>query len=138
LKRPLEGYGDTAKNAPVFSDNARSFSSDYVKETIFKVGFHNELIASTIRSGLLGGLSIIAVFFVPLVISLKYIRSNFEKTKNSATMASILILVVSVSSITIETFGLKFAASFYACMLGILMINIMKTDDNPESNFSIK
>lgn len=135
-KKPLQGYGDTAKNAPELSENAKSFSSDYIQETVFKVGFHNELIASTIRSGILGGISVIFAFLIPLIISLKQIRSDVATKKNSATMASILILVVSASSITIETFGLKFAASFYACMIGILMINILKTNENPRPTTS--
>lgn len=125
-QKPLTGYGDTAKITPDFPQKSEQYSSNYVKNTIFQVGFHNELIASTIRSGILGAASTLAIFLVPLIIFIRYIRLPSKEISISAVLGLILTLVVSISAITIETFGLKFAASYYSCMIAILSFEALK------------
>jgi len=125
FEKPISGHGDTAKISPIFPKAAEYFASDYAKDSVFKVGFHNELIANTVHSGVLGGISLLMVFVVPLFLSIKHKNSNNKVQKNSAGLCIIFVCVVAISSLTIETFGLKFAVSYYACIVSLLMIKIL-------------
>ena len=125
-ERPLEGYGDTAKTTPQLPESAHSYASQMVKNEVFYVGFHNELIATTVRSGLLGGLYVILSFAIPLVIFAVHARSLTPSSNQAAGMGICLVLIVGASSLTIETFGLRFAISFYALLLALLLSQTLK------------
>jgi len=124
--RILSGYGDTARVTPDFPDEAKKYSSKYVQDILFKVGFHNEIVASGIHSGILGIASVLAVFFIPCYLFYVRILSALKLNDYSPLYGLIFVIVVFVSSLTIETFGLKFAASYYACMVAILAVDILK------------
>jgi O-antigen ligase len=127
-QHPFQGYGDTARTTPAFPEKALSYSSQYVRETVFLVGFHNELIATTVRSGLLGGTAILLVFVVPLIIFVRQISNSALSKSHAAALGTCLVLIVSISSLTIETFGLKFASSFYALMVAMLLSQTLRVD----------
>jgi O-antigen ligase len=125
-KKLLSGYGDTARIGLEFPEDAKKYSSTYVQDTIFKVGFHNELVASTIRSGILGFISVLAVFFIPFILFFKKIPGALKMDDRSPLFGLIVITVVSMSSLTIETFGLKFATSYYACLVAVIAVDVLK------------
>lgn len=127
-QRPIQGYGDTARTTPVFPESALSYSSQFARDTVFLVGFHNEFFATTVRAGLLGGLSIMLVFIVPLIIFVRQVSNPDLDKRHAAALGTCLVLIVLISSLTIETFGLKFATSFYALMVSMLLSQTLKAD----------
>ncbi len=125
-ERPLQGYGDTAKTPPQLPEEAEYYASQTVKDEVFFVGFHNELIATTVRSGLLGGAYVILIFLVPLVAFARHLRDAALGRSQAAGMGACLVSIVGASSLTIETFGLRFAVSFYALLVVLLLSQTLK------------
>lgn len=129
-ERPIQGYGDTSRTAPTFPEGALSYSSPTVQKEVFLVGFHNELIAATVRSGLPGGLSVLLVFLIPLGIFLKQIANPDSSKSVAAALGAGIVMIVFISSLTIETFGLKFATSLYALMVVLLLSQTLRANVN--------
>jgi len=124
LHNPLFGYGDNGYvvylEKPWFSSTA----SDLAKQIMACCGPHNELLANMLRSGILGGLSVLCLFFVPLVLFFKYAFDNNSRIAATSRLGISYIITVMICSISIEVFNLKYTSTFYGLTIAGLFAQI--------------
>lgn len=82
---------------------------------------HNEILAHTVRFGIFGLASILAVYFVPFVIFLRAARSKIHQQNVAAMMGMCVTLGFFVFGLTVETFDLKMTAAFYSLTVAVLL-----------------
>lgn len=92
---------------------------------------HNEILAHTVRFGIFGLASIMAVYFVPFVIFLRAARSKIHQQNVAAMMGMSVTLGFFVFGLTVETFDLKMTAAFYSLTVAVLLA--IATHDKPTS-----
>ena len=92
---------------------------------------HNEILAHTVRFGIFGLASIMAVYFVPFVIFLRAARSKVHQQNVAAMMGMSVTLGFFVFGLTVETFDLKMTAAFYSLTVAVLLA--IATHDKPTS-----
>jgi len=82
---------------------------------------HNEILAHTVRFGIFGLASILAVYFVPFAIFLRAARSKIRQQNAAAVMGMCVTLGFFVFGLTVETFDLKMTAAFYSLTVAVLL-----------------
>jgi len=82
---------------------------------------HNEILAHTVRFGIFGLASILAVYFVPFAIFLRAARSKLRQQNVAAMMGMCVTLGFFVFGLTVETFDLKMTAAFYSLTVAVLL-----------------
>jgi len=82
---------------------------------------HNEILAHTVRFGIFGLASILAVYFVPFAIFLRAARSKIHQQNVAAMMGMCVTLGFFVFGLTVETFDLKMTAAFYSLTVAVLL-----------------
>jgi len=82
---------------------------------------HNEILAHTVRFGIFGLASILAVYFVPFAIFLRAARSKIYQQNVAAMMGMCVTLGFFVFGLTVETFDLKMTAAFYSLTVAVLL-----------------
>jgi O-antigen ligase len=88
---------------------------------------HNEILANTVRLGVFGLLSILAIYFVPMVLFVQAARS-VDRVKHMAGVMGILFVTgYFIFGLTIETFNLKMFATFYAVTVTTLLAIVSHT-----------
>ena len=122
-KNPFLGYGDSGYQHLLNNQNITGNYSPIVLETIAKAGPHNEFIANLLRSGIFGGLAIIATLFAPVYVYLKSL-SRSQGTDIRAFKSNHLGLAVficlAISSLSVEIFNLKYTSSFYGLLIAMI------------------
>ncbi len=86
-----------------------------------KAEVHNELLAQTVRFGVLGLCFILALYFVPFYLFTKALRATDHARKVAATMGMSVTLGFFIFGLTVETFDLKMTAAFYALTVAVLL-----------------
>jgi O-antigen ligase len=82
---------------------------------------HNEILAHTVRFGIFGLASVMAVYFVPFAIFLRAARSKIHPQNVAAMMGICVTLGFFVFGLTVETFDLKMTAAFYSLTVAVLL-----------------
>lgn len=117
---------------PVFGAGADGFraamdglsASGFITPTAAGYGkgeVHNEILAHTVRFGIFGLASILAVYFVPFAIFLRAARSKIRQQNVAAMMGMSVTLGFFVFGLTVETFDLKMTAAFYSLTVAVLL-----------------
>jgi O-antigen ligase len=82
---------------------------------------HNEILAHTVRFGVFGLASILAVYFVPFALFLRAARTRVRQQNVAAMLGMCVTLGFFVFGLTVETFDLKMTAAFYSLTVAALM-----------------
>ena len=117
---------------PVFGVGAAGFAramdglsaSGFITSTAAGYGkgeVHNEILAHTVRFGIFGLISILAVYFVPFAIFLRAAQSKIRQQNVAAMMGMCVTLGFFVFGLTVETFDLKMTAAFYSLTVAVLL-----------------
>lgn len=125
LNSPLGGWGDQGFKSLINAPEISIFASENARIFAYKAGFHNEIATNMVRSGIWGLFSSIAIFAVPAVFFIKYIRTGSEKQRAFALIGICYVSATFVSGMTTEVLNLKFTASFYALLLVVIMGSIL-------------
>lgn len=129
-QHPLIGYGDQGFKKFLNSPFINSDASQIAKDTIRCCGPHNELLANMLRSGILGMLSVIGLFLIPLGIFIRNIKHRLASVKLAAQLGTIYIITLMICSLSMEVFNLKYTASFYGLMMAGLIAQIISMRDD--------
>lgn len=86
-----------------------------------KAEVHNEILANTVRFGILGLMFILAIYFVPFYQFLRAAKSGTQQQIAAAMMGMCLTLGFFVFGLTVETFDLKMTAAFYSLTVAVLL-----------------
>jgi O-antigen ligase len=95
------------------------YASPVAIAAAMKSSFHNQVVTETVRFGIGGLVSSIALLVVPLAICLRALGSTSEVTRRNAAMGVAFFTCVLVASFTTEVVDLKYMASFYAVMTAL-------------------
>lgn len=124
LHNPLFGYGNQGYaaflNEPWFS----STTSSAAKETLACCGTHNELLANTLRSGITGTISVFFLFLAPFTLFAKNAKHVNIKISVASQLGLAYITCITICSISIEVFHLKYLSSFYGLIIAGLTAQI--------------
>jgi len=101
-----------------------------------KAEVHNEILANTVRFGMFGLLSILAIYFVPFYLFLRAAKSGTHRQKGAAMMGMCLTLGFFVFGLTVETFDLKMTAAFYSLTVAVLLAAATREPSVRESNLT--
>lgn len=82
---------------------------------------HNEILAHTVRFGVFGFTTILAVYFVPFAIFLRAAQSKIKLQNGAAILGMCVTLGFFLFGLTVETFDLKMTAAFYSLTVAILL-----------------
>lgn len=120
IENPLVGVG-----AGGFGDALdKLVASGYITPMAAQLGkaeVHNEILAQTVRFGMLGLGFILAVYFVPLYMFVRATRSHNQVVRGAALMGMSLTLGFFIYGLTVETFDLKMTAAFYSLTVAVLL-----------------
>lgn len=123
-QKPLSGWGDSSFSSMI-DDPALSFAMHETKMTALTAGFHNEITANMVRSGIWGLISSVLLFMIPAWFFMRNMRTEEACQRNVAFMALAFLICQFVSSLSMELLNLRYAASFYGLMLAIFCGQIL-------------
>ena len=133
-KKPLSGWGD-GNFGSVINDPALNFSLPETKKMALGAGFHNDITANMVRSGIWGLIATIALFLIPAIFFMQNLKSGFKKQSDVAFLALTFLTCQFMSSLTMEIFNLKYSASLYGLMIAIFCGQIIY-DMSKQSNIN--
>lgn len=133
--------------SPVFGVGADGFgramdmlsASGFITPQAAELGkgeVHNEILANTVRFGIFGLLSILAIYFVPFFLFLRAAKSGTHQQKVAAMMGMCLTLGFFVFGLTVETFNLKMTAAFYSLTVTVLLAAATREPGTRVSNLT--
>jgi O-antigen ligase len=117
---------------PIFGVGADGFAramdgmsaSGFITPTAAEYGkgeVHNEILAQTVRFGVFGLASILAIYFVPFYLFLRANKVGNRQQIGAAMMGMCVTLGFFVFGLTVETFDLKMTAAFYSLTVAVLL-----------------
>ncbi len=117
---------------PVFGVGAEGFSramdvlsqEGYITSTAAQLGkgeVHNQILAEAVRFGIIGLISILAVYFVPFYIFMRTAKTGNPQQQAAAVMGMCLTFGFFTFGLTAEIFDLKMTAAFYSLTVAILL-----------------
>jgi O-antigen ligase len=133
--KPLGGWGDGGYEA-VINDPALDFSLPETKNLALRTGFHNDITANMVRSGVWGLIATLALFLIPAIFFMRNLRSDNKKQRDVAFLALAFISCQFMSSLSMEIFNLRYSASFYGLMIALFSGQIIfyMTQQTPAIN----
>lgn len=123
---PFHGYGDIGFKNHLNDPWLQNIATPYIKETIVN-GPHNEFLANLLRSGTLGGLSTLCLFFIPLRLFWQNRRN--QQTELACNLGIAFTTCLIFSSISIEVFTLKYTSTFYGLTIAGLASQVARLKD---------
>lgn len=119
-QKPIGGYGDYEQfraflHQPAVTDFANNNALMEIKN-----GPHNELLANALRSGALGLIASLGLFFGPALVFWNGLQSTVNSAKLANALGLCTVICFFVFGITLEVFTLKFCASFYGFLIAVL------------------
>lgn len=125
-----DGFG------PAMNEASRLGQASAISAFYGQAEVHNEILASAVRFGTLGLISILSLYFVPFVLFAKAVKSGNRYTQNAALMGMCVTLGFFIFGLTVETFNLKMTAAFYSLTLGVLLAAVFRIDSSGKSTAS--
>lgn len=110
-------------------------ASGFITPTAAEFGkgeVHNEILAQTVRFGVFGLVSILAVYFVPFYLFVRAIKTGSSQQVGAAMMGMCVTLGFFIFGLTVETFNLKMTVAFYSLTVTVLLA--IATHHNAPSN----
>ena len=117
LMHPWGGWGDMGYFSAINTPEFAAFTSQFGRWGAVMSGFHNEITTSTVRSGIWGLGSSVALFLAPLLLFGSRLRAANNLTRNTAVVGFSYVMIELISSMTTEVFELKYTAALFALML---------------------
>lgn len=96
---------------------------------------HNDILSKTAGMGILGLLSILAIYLVPLRMFWKATESANMQVKRAGVLGINFVVAILVFGLTVEFLNLTLAAAFYAFTVAVLLAfchNVHHTPDSSE------
>jgi O-antigen ligase len=119
-QNPLTGVGPTGP-----SDALRELSNKgELTPVALQAGLsqiHNEILANTLRLGVFGLLSILAIYLVPISLLMKKISSVDEIGQRAGVMGVLFVTGYFIFGLTFEIFNIKMFATFYAVTVATVL-----------------
>lgn len=95
------------------------------KMTLACCGAHNELLASTLRSGITGMVSVLCLFTAPFFLFTQHVKHHNKDIATAAQLGLTYITCIAICSINIEVLHFKYLSSFYGLIIAGLTAQIL-------------
>ncbi len=133
---PFHGYGDVGFGDYLNEPWITAISSPETRQIIMYNGPHNELLANLLRSGILGGISVLGLFFVPLSL---FWRNRYKpEIKCACHLGLAYIISLLFCSISSEVLTFKYTTSFYGLIISGLAAQVilgqLMSNQNPNTS----
>jgi len=120
IENPIAGVGADGF-APKIAEYAQSGLVTGKAAFIGGMEVHNHIFGSMARYGLLGLISALLIYLMPLLIFMKAVKQSGSYGRVGAMMGICLVLSFMVFGVTVEMFNLKMIAAFYGLTVAILL-----------------
>lgn len=132
VENPLGGYGDEGYRRIV---DTHPFITALVPNpevrATMRSGFHNDITASMVRSGIFGLLSALSLFFVPTFVFWRHLRSQIPQVHAASTLGLCFVIGLLFCSFGEQVLYLKFLSSFYGLMIAALCATTLWASEQP-------
>ena len=120
LDHPLFGVGDAGYREQVsrFVDSG-VISTKAAEFALAEV--HQQILSYAVKYGLMGLLSMLAVFLVPLVLFIRSARSIRARQRDAAVLGIGVVTAFFIFGLTVEIFNLKMTVTFYTMTVAVLL-----------------
>jgi len=113
-KSPIYGLGWHGLQ----KDRTEQFENQEITETVYKFTHaHNQYLENAARVGVIGLVSLLAIFISPLYLFYQYLSSVDVKKKALATSGIAVVIVFSFGCLTQALFNTQFALLFYVLLI---------------------
>ncbi|MFA7400339.1 MAG: O-antigen ligase family protein [Sideroxydans sp.] len=119
-EKPILGMGAEGFARSMDALSASGFITPFAAE-FGKGEVHNEILAQTVRFGVFGLVSILAVYFVPFYLFVRAVKTGSNQQVGAALMGMCVTLGFFVFGLTVETFNLKMTVAFYSLTVTVLL-----------------
>jgi O-antigen ligase len=119
-ENPIIGVGANGFSRAMDGLSASGFITPVAAE-LGKGEVHNEILAQTVRFGVFGLASILAIYFVPFYLFVRTVKTGSSQQVGAAMMGMCVTLGFFVFGLTVETFNLKMTAAFYSVTVTVLL-----------------
>lgn len=120
LQSPIAGWGDLGWMKLMNSPELMVYASEYARD-FAKNGFHNEIVTSTIRSGIWGLIASVLFFAVPVYRALRGLNVHDHTTKYHSFVILVFIIHLFATGMTTEVTNLVFLCSFIGLGLSTML-----------------
>jgi O-antigen ligase len=120
-QNPIQGWGDLGWKELINSPEIVRYGSEYARG-FPKHGFHNEILTSSVRSGIWGLLSSTAFFLFPIIWAVKVLRQPINsELKFNGFFILFFMLHMLLAGMTTEVTNLVFLASFLGLTISLFI-----------------
>lgn len=82
---------------------------------------HNEVLAATVKLGVVGLVAALSVCLVPLVLFMRLSRSTIRAQRVAAILGLAIVSAFMIFGLTVEIFNLKMTVTFYSLTVAVLL-----------------
>jgi O-antigen ligase len=120
MESPLYGYSDIHYRELLEIHPSLSAFASHEARFIMYGGLHNDILANTVRSGVFGLISALALFVVPAYIFVRCLSSPTARVHGAGAVGICLTSGLFVCSFGEQVFYLTFQSAFYGLMIATL------------------
>jgi len=136
LQRPWAGWGEHGWRTAADTSAFQVFASDFSIYVQTMSGFHNEILTSSVRSGVWGLLSAAGFFAGPAAFGMRVLRRNPGERERLVVVGLLVFIVhLFIVSLGTEVNHLVFLASFNGLTLAVAMGWLFSTRREPGARF---
>ena len=110
----------------LFRENMAKTGMNFAPEAARQTHSHNEFLQRAVRYGVLGGIAVIAVFLVPFIYFVSYIRSSDSVLRTIAFMGATYHLAFFIFGLSDVIFEWRTTIQFYVVLFSILLAMLIK------------
>jgi O-antigen ligase len=130
VQRPWTGWGDTSWINSTNSIEFINFSSQFTRE-LPKHGFHNEIVTSSVRSGIWGLIASFNFFAVVFYLAIMGIRMKTNKLHKHISITLLVVIVhLFFAGLSTELTNLTFLSAFIGIVLSVMLGEKMFIEEN--------
>jgi O-antigen ligase len=119
--KPLFGWGESLFTTPEIQVYLGSHFTPSTLHLGHYSGFHNDLYAASVRSGIIGILAYTSTFLTPLFLFFYlFLRGNTESKLTSLTGITVSITCI-IASMTVEILAYKYSVTIFSYLIAGLM-----------------
>jgi O-antigen ligase len=121
IERPWYGWGDLSWMHSMNRSEFMQYASEYTRVSP-KHGFHNEIITSSVRSGIWGLMASIILFVGVLYLAVKGMCIKINKEYDAISVALLVFIVhLFFAGLTTEITNLTFLSAFIGIIISVLV-----------------
>jgi O-antigen ligase len=130
IERPWYGWGDLSWMYSINRAEFIQYSSEFARESP-KHGFHNEIITSSVRSGIWGLMSSVCLFAGVTYMAIRGMCMKISMEHSAISFALLIVIVhLFFTGLTTEITNLTFLSAFIGSIVSVLLGEKILLEEN--------